>query len=230
MTTNTHNVSSLALTQIERSSIMQERKYIILSFLAGLSATVSVAGLIIAGKPHQVIPGAEIPTSMWLFPLIFVFGSIVTEIYGARIARWVTWATFTCTAVAVLYFALTVYVPYPDYWRNQDAYRLVLMTTPRIMVASVTAYFVASYTNIGVLVAVKKLTQGRWLWLRILLAALASQVVDSVLFVGISFLGIIPAEAIWPMIATSAVLKFCMQLAGIPVSYGVVRLVKERIE
>ena len=208
---------------------MQDRKNIVLVILAALSSTASVAGLVIAGKPHQIVPGASIPVSMWLFPLIFVFTSMVTEIFGATTARWVTISTFICTVVAVLYYLLCIALPAPDYWQNQEPYRVVLVTTPRIFVASVVAYLTAAYTGIGTQIAVKKLTSGRWLWLQIVIAALASQSVDSILFVGVAFGGTIPLNAIVWMVVTSAILKVGMQLAGIPVSYQVVNLVKEKI-
>jgi len=209
---------------------MQQRKYVILALLSALSASCSVIALIIAGKPHQIAPGISVPTSMWVFPLVFVFGNIVTEIYGARVARNLVYFVFACTITAMAYNVLTAFVPYPDYWQGQEAYRTVLIQTPRIMVASVTAYFTAGQVSVWTMTLMKKLTGGRWLWSRIVVTAVISQCMDSLLFVGIAFWGIIPIAAVVEMIVSSAVLKTIMQLVGIPLSYAIVRYTKERIE
>ena len=210
---------------------MENRKSIVLLCLTALSATSSVAALIIAGKVHQIWPdGLSVVASMWLFPLVFVFGNIVTEIYGKRISRWVTVATFGCTLFAVGYYVFAIWLPYPEFWHHQQAYETVLIKTPRIVVASIVAYLIASNVAVLTMATTKRAMKGRWLWSRICITALVSQLLDSVLFVGIAFIGVYPLEAVVEMVITSAVLKVAIQLIGIPFSYWVVGLVKERIE
>lgn len=206
-----------------------DRRAIVLIALTSLATTTSVVGLVIAGKIHQIGPGIVVPVSMWLFPLIFVFGNITTEVYGGKLARWQVIWVYACSLLGMLYYVLAVLVPYPDYWTNQDAYRTVFLTTPRILVASAVAYVVVANVGIWVMLGVKKATEGRWLWLRIVVTAAITQTLDSLLFVGLAFGGIVPMTGLVNLMVTSSILKFGMQLIGVPLSYAIVGFVKEKI-
>jgi len=209
--------------------VTSDRRAIVLIALTSLATTTSVVGLVIAGKIHQIGPGIVVPVSMWLFPLIFVFGNITTEVYGGKLARWQVIWVYACSLLGMLYYVLAVLVPYPDYWTNQDAYRTVFLTTPRILVASAVAYVVVANVGIWVMLGVKKATEGRWLWLRIVVTAAITQTLDSLLFVGLAFGGIVPMTGLVNLMVTSSILKFGMQLIGVPLSYAIVGFVKEKI-
>lgn len=205
------------------------RRVAVLVALTSLSTTTSVAGLVIAGKIHQLGPGLAVPFSMWLFPLIFVFGNIVTEVYGKQVSRWLVICVFGCTVIAMAYYTLAVLAPMPSYWQHQESFRVVLGMTPRILLASLVAYVVVANVGILTMAGIKRMMHGRWLWFRVVVTAAITQTLDSLLFVGIAFALTVPWPALLSLAVTSSAIKFVMQLIAVPLSYAVVGFVKEKM-
>src|SRR3989475_10891115 len=123
------------------------------------------------------------------FPISYVFGDVLTEVYGYARARRVIWAGFAGLAFAALMAAIVVALPPAPFWKHQDAYEVAFGTTWRIAAASMSAYFCGEFANSFVLAKMKIATAGRWLWTRTIGSTLVGEAVASALFYPLAFYG-----------------------------------------
>jgi uncharacterized integral membrane protein (TIGR00697 family) len=161
-----------------------------------------------------------------LFPVSYIFGDILTEVYGYRRSRRVIWVGFGCAALMALVLAIVGALPPADGWPYQEAYEAILGATPRIVLASLIAYFAGEFSNSYTLARMKVLTQGRWLWTRTIGSTLVGQGVDTVLFVAIAFAGTLPWSLVWSIIISNYVFKCGLEALMTPVTYRVTNFLK----
>jgi uncharacterized integral membrane protein (TIGR00697 family) len=161
-----------------------------------------------------------------LFPLSYIFGDILTEVYGYAKARRVIWMGFFCTALAALIFFIVQILPPAKGWENQDAYEKILGLTPRIVVASLIAYFAGEFSNSFTLAKMKILTKGRWLWTRTIGSTLVGEFVDTVLFVAVAFFGAFNYGLLIAVFISNYIFKVGVEIVATPVTYMVVRFLK----
>jgi queuosine precursor transporter len=161
-----------------------------------------------------------------LFPVSYIFGDVLTEVYGYARARRVIWIGFGCTILAALTFAIVGALPAPASWTNGDAYAAILGQTPRIVLASVIGYLAGSFSNAVVLARLKLLTHGRWLWMRTIGSTLVGEGVDSLLFVLVAFAGIWPAGLLGSVVVSNYVFKSAVETLATPLTYAVVGALK----
>ena len=181
---------------------------------------------IIAVKIVEV-GGRQFDAGTILFPLAYLIGDVVTEVYGYRAARRLIWLGFGCNLLAVGVIQLAIHLPGAGFWEeNQAAYETVLGTTWRLFVASLAAYLVGEFTNSYILAKMKIATQGRWLWSRTITSTLAGEAVDSIIFSTIAFAG--TGIDLWNQIVTIWVLKVLWEVAATPLTYWVVNTLKRR--
>ena len=161
-----------------------------------------------------------------LFPISYIFGDILTEVYGYRRSRRVIWIGFGCAGLMAGVFALVGALPPAAGWENQEAYEAILGTTPRIVLGSLIAYFAGEFSNSYTLAKMKILTQGRWLWTRTVGSTLVGEGVDTALFVTIAFAGSLPWPLFWSIIASNYIFKVGLEAAMTPVTYRVTDFLK----
>lgn len=161
-----------------------------------------------------------------LFPVSYIFGDVLTEVYGYRQSRRVIWAGFGCALLMSLTFALVGALPPAEGWTGQEAYTAILGQTPRIVAASLLAYFAGEFSNSYVLARMKVATGGRWLWSRTIGSTLVGEGVDSLIFVLVAFGGSLPAPLLWAVIVSNYVFKCGFEALATPLTYRVVRLLK----
>jgi uncharacterized integral membrane protein (TIGR00697 family) len=162
------------------------------------------------------------------FPISYVFGDILTEVYGYARARRVIWAGFGGLAFASFMAWVVVSLPPAPFWKNQEAYEVAFGTTWRIAGASMIAYFCGEFVNSFVLAKMKIATAGKWLWTRTIGSTVAGEAVDSALFYPLAFYGtgIIPNEQLPRVMAFQFVAKVLVEVVFTPVTYKVVGLLK----
>jgi len=162
------------------------------------------------------------------FPISYVFGDILTEVYGYARARRVIWAGFGGLAFASFMAYVVVALPPAPFWKNQEAYEVAFGTTWRIAGASMIAYFCGEFVNSFVLAKMKIATAGKWLWTRTIGSTLAGEAVDSALFYPLAFYGagIIPDEQLPKMMAFQFVAKVMVEVVFTPVTYKIVGWLK----
>ncbi len=161
-----------------------------------------------------------------LFPISYIFGDILTEVYGYARGRRVIHVGFAASLAMAMVFALVGALPAAEGWDHQAAYDAILGITPRIVLASLIAYFAGSFSNSWVMARMKVLTQGRWLWTRTIGSTLVGQGIDTALFVVIAFAGILPTGLLWTVIVSNYVFKCGLEALMTPVTYRVVNGLK----
>ena len=161
------------------------------------------------------------------FPLSYIFGDILTEVYGYARDRRCVWAGFAALAFAALMAAVIVALPPAAEWRDKQAnVAAVFGSTWRIIGASIMAFWSGSLVNSYVLAKMKILTRGRWLWTRTIGSTICGEAVDSTLFYSIAFYGVWDQQLLLKVMATQYVLKTCWEVVNTPLTYRVVAFLK----
>lgn len=163
------------------------------------------------------------------FPISYVFGDVLTEVYGYARARRVIWAGFAGLGFASLMTTIVVALPPAPFWSHQGAYEIAFGNTPRIVAASMLAYFCGEFVNSYVLARMKLATQGRWLWTRTIGSTIAGEAVDSALFYPLAFYGagIIPDDRLPLVMAAQFLTKVGVEVIFTPVTYRIVNFLKK---
>jgi len=166
--------------------------------------------------------------AVMFFPISYVFGDILTEVYGYARARRVIWAGFAGLGFASFMASVVVALPPAPFWHHQAAYEVAFGTTWRIAAASMTAYFCGEFVNSYVMAKMKILTAGRWLWTRTIGSTIFGEAVDSALFYPLAFYGagIIPNDKLPLVMLAQFVTKVGVEVVLTPVTYKVVALLK----
>jgi queuosine precursor transporter len=164
----------------------------------------------------------------FLFPIAYIFGDILTEVYGFKRARRVIWIGFSCELLMAVMFTLVgMAPPSPDYPYQKD-FMHILGMTPRIAIASLTAYFFGEFVNSVTLAKMKIFTKGRFLWTRTIGSTIVGELVDTSIFMLIGFLGVFPLPLIFSIIVSGYLLKVAMEVVFTPVTYRVTNMLKKR--
>jgi uncharacterized integral membrane protein (TIGR00697 family) len=172
--------------------------------------------------------GMIMPAGIVIFPISYICGDVLTEVYGYRQARRVIWLGFLCNLLAVIAIWLSQVLPAAPFWDGQAAYERILGYTPRLLVASFLAYLVGEFANSFVLAKMKIATRGRWLWTRTIGSTLVGQGLDSLVFMILAFLGTIPLAGMAVAIITQWLVKTVYEAAVTPLTYGVVHFLKRQ--
>lgn len=171
--------------------------------------------------------GLVLPAAIIIFPISYILGDVLTEVYGYRQARRVIWLGFLCNLILVVGILLGQLLPAASFWDGQAAYERILGYTPRILTASFLAYLVGEFSNSFVLAKMKIATNGRWLWTRTIGSTLVGQGLDSLIFVTLAFVGTIPQSALASAIITQWLAKSVYEAVLTPVTYKVVNFLKQ---
>jgi uncharacterized integral membrane protein (TIGR00697 family) len=175
-----------------------------------------------------VLGAVSFGAGVLFFPISYVFGDILTEVYGYARARKVIWAGFAGLAFASFMAAVVVALPPAPFWNNQPAYEIAFGSTWRIVLASMCAYFCGEFVNSYVLARMKILTAGRWLWTRTIGSTVFGEAVDSALFYPLAFYGagIIPNDKLPLVMLSQFLIKVGVEVVFTPVTYKVVNALK----
>jgi hypothetical protein len=163
-----------------------------------------------------------------LFPLSYIFGDILTEVYGYSRSRKVIWLGFISALLMSVTFIIVGVLPPAADWPHQNAYNQILGLTPRIVTASLVAYFVGEFCNSFILAKLKILTHGRWLWARTIGSTSIAQMVDTVLFILIAFTGVVPNGLLLTLIVSNYLFKCGVEILFTPVTYWMTGWLKQQ--
>ena len=163
-----------------------------------------------------------------LFPLSYIFGDILTEVYGYARSRKVIWTGFTAALVMSVTFMVVGALPAAPEWTYQEAYDQILGLTPRIVMASLIAYMVGEFSNSFILAKLKVATQGRQLWMRTISSTLVGQVLDTGLFIAIAFWGLFPISLMITLIVSNYIFKCGVEILFTPITYGITNWLKHQ--
>ena len=193
--------------------------------VAALFVTSLIVSNIIAVKLIDVA-GMILPAAIIIFPISYILGDVLTEVYGFARARQVIWLGFLCNLFAVIAITVGGLLPAAGFWGGQEAYDAILGAVPRILAASFAAYLVGELVNAYVLARLKVAMEGRHLWVRTIGSTLAGQLLDSAIFITIAFAGIMPVEVLLTAIVTQWLVKSAYEALATPLTYAVVGFLK----
>jgi uncharacterized integral membrane protein (TIGR00697 family) len=192
-----------------------------------LFVTCLLAANTIAAK-LVTVGGLTLTAAIVIFPLSYVLGDVLTEVWGYAAARRVIWLGFACNALMVAAIWLGGELPAAPFWKGQAAYQEILGHAPRILLASFVAYLVGEFANAFVLAKLKVATEGRWLWMRTIGSTVVGQGLDSVVFVTLAFAGAVPAATLAAIVGAQWLVKVAYEAAATPLTYAAVAWLKSR--
>jgi uncharacterized integral membrane protein (TIGR00697 family) len=167
-----------------------------------------------------------LPAAIFVFPLSYIFGDVLTEVYGYRVARRVIWLAFICNLIFVFFAWVGQVLPPAIFWEQQEAYESILGYTPRLLAASLCGYLVGEFANSFILARMKILTQGRWLWSRTIGSTVVGQGLDTSIFITLAFIGtpsFVPIMILYHWLA-----KTFIEAVLTPATYAIVNSLKRR--
>ncbi|MFH1350526.1 MAG: queuosine precursor transporter [Pseudomonadota bacterium] len=172
--------------------------------------------------------GLILPAAILIFPLSYIVGDVLTEVYGYAQARRVIWLGFFCNFIAVIAIWLGQILPSASIWDGQPAYERILGYAPRLLLASFLAYLIGEFANSFVLAKMKIATKGRWLWSRTIGSTLVGQGLDSLVFITVAFSGAMPLKVLVATIVTQWLAKSLYETVVTPLTYVVVNFLKKK--
>lgn len=183
---------------------------------------------IIAGKTFQVGPWV-LPCAVIVFPISYIMSDVIAEVYGYRAARRAMWYGFSMNLLMVILFGITIALPAPEYFTNQEAFATVLGNTPRLLVAGLISYVIGSWANATVLSKMKVARMGengKGFGTRAVLSTLVGEFTDSLIFIPLAFAGTMPIESWATMIVLQPTVKTCYEIIVLPFTAKLVKWVK----
>ena len=183
--------------------------------------TANIVGVKVVSLGPFILPAAVV-----LFPLSYIIGDILTEVYGYRQARRVIWLGFLCNLIFVIIVWVGQVLPPAPNWEWQEAYQSILGYTPRLLAASFCGYLAGEFANSFILAKMKVLTRGRWLWSRTIGSTIVGQGLDTLIFVTGAYFG---APFFVPiMILHHWLAKIGIEAIATPFTYAVVKFLKRK--
>ena len=201
---------------------------VVASFIAALLTSNIIAVRIVTLGDAPLIGELIVTSAIVVFPLSYIVGDILTEVYGYAVARRVIWAGFAANLIMVVAIYLGGLLPAASDWKDQAAYDAILGFTGRLLIASFIAYVIGSFTNAIILARLKVLTEGRMLWLRTIGSTVGGQALDTFFFTFIAFVGVLAIGDVWRIFFVEWLLKVVYETAATPLTYGVVTFLKRR--
>jgi len=181
----------------------------------------------VASTKMVMIGSFEFDGGTLVFPLAYIFGDILTEVYGYARSRRIIWYGFLMNILMVAVFMGVAYLPAPEWWMNQDAFMTILGQTPRIVLASMVAYFAGEFSNSYLLAKIKVWMKGRRLWVRTIGSTLIGEGLDTVLFVLIAFYGVFSTNDLIVVIVSNYIFKVGVEVLFTPLTYLIVGKLKK---
>ena len=167
-----------------------------------------------------------LPAAVFVFPLSYIFGDVLTEVYGYKWSRRVIWLGFICNLIFVFFAWIGQYLPSAPFWEGQAAYESILGYTPRLLAASFCGYLVGEFVNSFILAKMKIFTKGRWLWIRTIASTIVGQGLDTAIFIVLAYIGTPVFDPI--MIFNHWLVKTGIEIIATPLTYLVVNYLKKK--
>lgn len=207
-----------------------EKDLKLFSVVSGLFAAALIISNVAASAKIIAIGAFTIPGGSVLFPFTYIFGDILTEVYGYERSRKVIWTGFAGLALAVLTFYIVQIIPAAPFWHNQETYKEILGFVPRIVLASMVAYLVGEFSNSWVLSKMKYVVKGKRGWQqgwRFVVSTIVGEGVDTIVFMTIAFLGQFSLSNLISTALTLYVFKVLYEIIATPFSVRFANWIKK---
>ena len=207
-------------------SHVRRRPYKYYDLVMALFVTILLCSNVIGAAKVCTVWGFTFGAGVLFFPISYIFNDVLTEVYGYARARKVVWAGFGAIIFASFMSWVVVSLPPAEGWNDQRAYMAVFGQTPRIVFASLTAFFVGEFANSYVLAKMKVKTSGRHLWMRTIGSTIIGEAVDSAVFYPVAFLGVWETNLVVTVMMSNYMIKVLWEAFVTPVTYKVVGFLK----
>lgn len=204
------------------------RKYKFYDLIMAAFVTVLLCSNIIGAEKVVSLFGFTFGAGILFFPISYFFNDVLTEVYGYARSRKVVWAGFSALIFASIMSAVVVGLPPANGWIHQDAYIAVFGLTPRIVIASLIAFFSGEFANSFTLAKMKVITNGKYLWTRTIGSTIAGEAVDSIIFYPVAFYGFWPNDLVIKVMITNYVLKVSWEVLATPLTYKFIHWLKRK--
>lgn len=181
----------------------------------------------IASTKMTQFAGLTLDAGTILFPLSYIFGDVFAEVYGWKVSRKVILLWFSCIVLNALILYIVQVLPVASFWENQISYETILGLVPRITLGSIFGYLAGTFSNAWTLLAIKKITGAKWLWMRTIGSTLVGQTFDSTVFCLIAFLGTMGHADLFALALSNIIFKVAIEALFTPVTYRVVAFMKK---
>ncbi|HEY4711646.1 MAG TPA: queuosine precursor transporter [Dehalococcoidia bacterium] len=200
---------------------VSHRFVIITAFFVTCLITANIIAVKVVGFGFVIVPAA-----IFVFPFSYIFGDVLTEVYGYRLARRVIWLGFLANLIFVVFAWIGQILPAAPFWDGQAAYERILGYTPRLLVASFCGYLVGEFVNSFILAKMKIMTRGRWLWSRTISSTIVGEGLDTAIFIVLAFAG---TPVFTPLLILYHWLgKVLVEVVATPLTYLVVNYLKKK--
>jgi len=214
------------LKWISMESSKPDRQFRYYDLIMAAFVTVLLCSNLIGVTKVCTLWGVTFGAGVLFFPISYVFGDILTEVYGYARSRKVVWAGMGAMVFASFMSWVVIHLPPAVGWENQSAIVAIFGSTPRIVVASLVAYFGGEFMNSFVLAKMKILTQGKWLWTRTIGSTIIGELLDSIIFYPLAFLGVWPTNLVIEVLISNYLLKVIWEVVMTPLTYKIVGFLK----
>ncbi len=205
----------------------KKRSYKYYDLIMAAFVTVLLCSNLIGASKVAEVWGFKFGAGILFFPISYIFGDILTEVYGYARARKVVWAGFAAMVFASAMSAFVVAIPAAGDWPHQSAYEVAFGSTWRIVLASLIAFFCGELVNSFTLAKLKIFTNGKYLWTRTIGSTIAGEAVDSLVFYPIAFWGLWPNSLVLQVMAANYGLKILVEIINTPLTYVAVDFLKK---
>jgi hypothetical protein len=195
--------------------------------IAGIFVGILLISNTVAGKFFS-IGTLSFPSGVLLFPVSYIFGDVLTEVYGYERSRRIIWTGVIAEILMAFFYWVVLILPPASFWYNQEAYSVVLGQVPRTVIATITGYFAGEFTNSFIMAKLKIATRGRYLWARTIGSTIAGEGIDTVLFITIAFAGVMPSHELLKVIPAVYIFKVLYEVLATPLTYIIVRFLKRK--
>ena len=209
---------------------MTRRVYKYYDLVMAAFVTILLCSNVIGAGKVATVRGFTFGAGVLFFPISYIFNDVLTEVYGYARARKVVWAGFSAIIFASFMSYVIVTLPPGLGWNDQKAYEAVFGQTPRIVFASLAAFFVGEFSNSYVLAKMKIATKGRFLWMRTIGSTIVGEAVDSLVFYPTAFLGVWSKDLVLTVMLSNYLIKVAWEAVITPVTYSVVNFLKRAEE
>jgi len=209
-----------------RMSQVRRKLFKYYDLVMALFVTILLCSNVIGAAKVSTVWGFTFGAGVLFFPISYIFNDVLTEVYGYARARKVVWAGFGAIIFASFMSWVIVTLPPATGWNDQQAYETVFGQTPRIVFASLSAFFVGEFANSYVLAKMKLRTNGRHLWMRTIGSTIVGEAVDSIVFYPVAFLGVWDSHLVLQVMISNYTIKCAWEALVTPVTYKVVNFLK----
>lgn len=182
---------------------------------------------ILASKIISIF-GFSMTGGVLVFPITYILGDVITEVYGFKNSKKVIVYGFICNLLMVILFAIAMRLPYPEYWQNQEAFVAILSNTPRLLLASFIGYLLGGLSNAFIMEYIKNNSKIKYLWFRTILSTIIGEGLDTFVFLMIGFYGTMKTGNLMSMILFQSFAKILYEVILTPLTYKMISFIKSK--